>query len=162
MNENKTTPRVLFKDEPRIKKESEPANYAMASQKFLTSFIGLASKNFSDAIQVHSKKPYSEITSLSELSLNVDKLLDCQWSASGAQCVRFAVASVYNTHYTAQVLRRNLISELETQGYIKVVKEIDCYAPCIPKSALLGSTCTSLDDENKGLLTQMILNYRGW
>lgn len=162
MNENKATPRVLFREESRIKKECEPVNSAIARQKFLMSFIGLASKHFSDAIQVHSEKTFSEINSLSEVSLNVDKLLDCQWSASGTQCVRFAVASVYNTQYTAQVLRRNLISELETQGYIKVVKEIDCYAPCIPKSALFSSTCTSLDDESKELLAKLVLNYRGW
>lgn len=158
----KTKKRVQFREESRSKIERESADSALARNEFLTSVIELADKHFLDAIQIHSEKPISEVTSLHEISLNIDKLVDCDSASSSTKTVRYALASVYNTHYTAEALRKQLLSELEAGGYIKVLKDIDFYAPNIPEKALFSSACTSLDEQNKELLTKLILNYRGW
>ncbi len=158
----KTKKRVQFREESRSKIERESADSALARNVFLTSVIELANKHFSDAIQVHSEKTISEVSSLHEISLNIDKLIDCDNASSSTKTVRYALASVYNTHYTAVALRKQLLSELEAEGYIKVLKDVDSYAPNIPATALFSSACTSLDDVNKELLRKLMLNYRGW
>lgn len=162
MYEIKTKKRVQFREESRSKIKIESADSALERKEFLTFVIELADKHFLDAIRVHSEKPISEVTSLHEISLNIDKLIDCDNASSSTKTVRYALASVYNAHYTALALRKQLLSELEAEGYIKVIKDIDCYAPNIPEKAFFSSACTSLDEQNKELLTKLILNYRGW
>lgn len=162
MNKLKTKKRVQFREESRSKIKRESADSVLARNEFLMSVIELANKHFSDAIQVHSEKPISDVTSLHEISLNIDKLIDCDNASSSTKTVRYALASVYNTHYTAEALRKQLLSELEAEGYIKVLKDVDAFAPVIPATALFSSTCTSLDEQNKEILTKLMLNYRGW
>ncbi len=155
-----------FKNEPEAINVVEPIDYPHRSPKNKDEFVSavklLASQYCNDAISVHSDKSLIDVERLTDLSVDVKRLLNSGCASSGEQTIRFALASIYNTRAVIEILQENFLFELEKQGYIKVLKDIDSYAPNIPATALFSSACTSLDEKSKALLTKLMLNYRGW
>ncbi|MCK8126148.1 hypothetical protein MTF66_14090 [Pseudoalteromonas sp. 2CM39R] len=155
-----------FKNEPKTINADEALHFSICSasskDEFLSTIKLLASQHCSDAISVNSDKSLIDVERLTDLSVDVKRLLNSGWASSGEQTIRFALASIYNSHAVIEILQENFLFELEKGGYIKVLKDIDCYAPSIPEKALFSSACTSLDEKNKELLTKLMLNYSGW
>lgn len=115
-----------------------------------------------DCYQLSKGKTLDDVTSLKEVGIHVTKLLDCAHESSGMQTLRYAIAGIYNNLKTVTDLRIDLLDELESQGFITINEYPKLLDVSFPTNALFGAACQSLDDENKELLTKLILNYRGW
>ncbi|GAB5381583.1 MAG: hypothetical protein Alis3KO_07830 [Aliiglaciecola sp.] len=131
-------------------------------EAFLSALITLGSEHCADAITTYSGKPLEQVSNLFDVSINVNRLIDCDWASSGEQIVRYALACVYNSGHTIEVLQTRLLAQLQSEGYIKILRDDDGYAPKFPAKALFSASCTSLDEKNKELLCKLINNYHGW
>lgn len=155
-----------FKNEPKTINTVEPLHFSHRSPKnkdeFLSAVKLLASQHCSDAISVHSGKSLIDVDKLSDFSISVKRLLDCDFASSGEQTIRYALASLYNTDDLIDTLQSRLLQQLEQRGYIKILRDDDGYAPKLSKKALFSSSCTSLDLQSQEQLCKLITNYSGW
>ncbi len=154
MDEPVTQTTAVQLDTPFSAKEKKEA--------FLSALITLGSEHCADAITTHCGKPLEKVSNLFDLSINVNRLIDCDWASSGEQIVRYALACIYNSGHTTEVLQTRLLAQLQAKGYIKIIRDVDGYAPKFPANALFSASCTSLDEENKELLCKLVNNYHGW
>lgn len=166
MNELNSKKRVLFRNETVTPVKDTPLSASYCSnklrQEFLEAVKAVLKEVGSNTYEVHSGKPIEEVTSLTDVTVYVERLLNCGWESSGQQTLRYAIASIYNDVYTAEVLHDRLLASLEEDGYIKIIKKRDYDSPKMSARGLFGSACHSLDTKHKEILCKLMLNYQGW
>lgn len=145
---------------------SENKNYKNKSAKFLKA-VKDCIKFLGDGFYTTKNRiPISEVTEASQIEIDLDKLLKLKGS-DGENTMAYILASCYNYRYTAAVIAGHSLlsySKRRSDTCFNIAKKSDrdSLASCYYDFAQFGLISSILDENNKRIVSELLLNYEGW
>lgn len=140
--------------------ENKQARFLQAVRDCIT-FLG------HDFYRIYGGKSLAGIESIHDLDINVEKLLFDGSGSGGSVLMSYALASCYNTSYTARLLMQEALEikfKNDEQGQFDISNKEDreSLASCVNDYQEFGSMCYNLDKSNKDIIKRLLDNYHGW
>ncbi|TMO83076.1 hypothetical protein [Pseudoalteromonas spongiae] len=110
--------------------------------------------------------PLSDVKDVTQIEIDIEKLLN-QRGSSGEDIMAYILASCYRYRLTAaHIARQSLISNCQNtnDGRLSTSEESaqDALVNHSPEFQQFGRMCRYLDNNNKRIVSDLLLNYQGW